>query len=777
MRAVRFLSALIAAVTLGGFSAFAQVQQSGTVTAGHVSKFVTSGVIGDGGTATNGSLNAVGITATGTPFCINDALTTSSTGYHQFCLGANSLGGGLLSYNALGGASVLPFQVNINGTTTTLGTGTVSAGTAGQLPYYAGTGSTVIGNANLNVSSGTLTLGQAASVIGKLALAGSSSGTITIAPQTAAGTYNFNLPIDAGTTGYALVSGGGGSSPMTWASFGGSVSTGTTGQTAYYTGNGTTVGGTSALVLTTTTAVMSPSGAVTIAPSSASTMNNVAIGGSTPLAGTFTALTATGAVALSPSSANVVLSPTGTGVVTINPASVGTVNNVVIGGSTPLAGSFTTLSATGQISSGVSGVSLGSLALSGSGSGTVIVKTQAAAGSYNFNLPITAGTTGTPLLSGGGGASAMTYGSLSGNTSTFATTTGSLTNGHAAVFDASGNIVDGGTLPTGIINSGTANQLTYYAGTGTTLSGNANATVSTGALTMGITGSAAGSVILSGSSTGAITITGSGTTIGTYNFNLPTTAGTSGGPLLSGGGGAAAMTFGTPSGTTTKFGTVTGSLTNGNCIAADANGNLIDNGSTCGTGGSGTVTSSTAGQIAYYPASTNAVAGNSALTISGGAVTVGVTSTTTGSVKLAGGTSGLVTITPQAAAGTFNFNLPITAGSAGQVLTSGGGGASPMTWATSGLAAITAQTSNFNASSNTSYCVDTAGGAVTATLPASPANNDTILFVSCSNYSTNNLIIGRNGNTVQGLAADMTVNTDNASFNLVFITSYGWRMF
>jgi hypothetical protein len=56
-----------------------------------------------------------------------------------------------------------------------------------------------------------------------------------------------------------------------------------------------------------------------------------------------TTLTATGAVALSPASANVVLSPTGTGVVTINPATAGTVDNVAIGGSTPLAGTFTSL--------------------------------------------------------------------------------------------------------------------------------------------------------------------------------------------------------------------------------------------------------------------------------------------------------------------------------------------------------------------------------------------------------------------------------------------------
>lgn len=51
-----------------------------------------------------------------------------------------------------------------------------------------------------------------------ISLSGSSSGTIVIAPQAAAGTYNFNLPTTAGTSSYLLTSAGGGSSPMTWTS-------------------------------------------------------------------------------------------------------------------------------------------------------------------------------------------------------------------------------------------------------------------------------------------------------------------------------------------------------------------------------------------------------------------------------------------------------------------------------------------------------------------------------------------------------------------------------
>ena len=62
---------------------------------------------------------------------------------------------------------------------------------------------------------------------------------------------------------------------------------------------------------------------------------------------------------------------------------------------------------------GVAGATLGTLALAGNTSGTVTLQPQAAAGTYNFNLPTGAGTSGQPLLSGGGGSTAQTYGTLS----------------------------------------------------------------------------------------------------------------------------------------------------------------------------------------------------------------------------------------------------------------------------------------------------------------------------------------------------------------------------
>jgi hypothetical protein len=97
-----------------------------------------------------------------------------------------------------------------------------------------------------------------------VSLMGSSSGVVSILPgAAAAGTYNFNLPTTAGTTGYALVSGGGGSSPMMWGALTGSgtVNSGTTGQFAFYNSSGTAVSGSS--VLTTSGGNVTSSGQLT----------------------------------------------------------------------------------------------------------------------------------------------------------------------------------------------------------------------------------------------------------------------------------------------------------------------------------------------------------------------------------------------------------------------------------------------------------------------------------------------------------------------------------
>lgn len=75
------------------------------------------------------------------------------------------------------------------------------------------------------------------------------------------------------------------------------------------------------------------------------------------------------------------------------------------------------------------------------------------------------------------------------------------------------------------------------------------------------------------------------------------------------------------------------------------------------------------------------------------------------------------------------------------------------------------------------YFVDTSGGAVTLTLPASPNRGDTIKIIDLGSAGTNNITIARNGNKIQGLTEDMTVSTDDAAFALVYnSTSTDWRL-
>jgi hypothetical protein len=109
---------------------------------------------------------------------------------------------------------------------------------------------TILAAGTLNTIAGTSTptLGVAGSLLGTLSLAGNTSGAVTIQPQAAAGTYNFNLPTSAGTAGQPLLSGGGGAAAMTFGTLG--VAGGGTGA-ATFTLNGVLYGnGTSALQVT-----------------------------------------------------------------------------------------------------------------------------------------------------------------------------------------------------------------------------------------------------------------------------------------------------------------------------------------------------------------------------------------------------------------------------------------------------------------------------------------------------------------------------------------------
>ena len=94
-----------------------------------------------------------------------------------------------------------------------------------------------------------------------------------------------------------------------------------------------------------------------------------------------------------------------------------------------------------------------------------------------------------------------------------------------------------------------------------------------------------------------------------------------------------------------------------------------------------------------------------------------------------------------------------------------------------GANSTSVQTADFNAVSGLRYMVDTTGGQVTATLPATPSSGNTIEFTNgATSFATNNLILNRNGETIDGAASDLTVSSDPVGGILTLIyDGSSWR--
>ena len=88
------------------------------------------------------------------------------------------------------------------------------------------------------------------------------------------------------------------------------------------------------------------------------------------------------------------------------------------------------------------------------------------------------------------------------------------------------------------------------------------------------------------------------------------------------------------------------------------------------------------------------------------------------------------------------------------------------------------KTGAYTAVSNERIMVDTSSAAITITLPASPAVGDVVSLMDLSGtFGTNNLTVARNGKDIMNVAENMTVDTTNASFDLVFTgNTQGWRL-
>lgn len=170
------------------------------------------------------------------------------------------------------------------------------------------------------------------------------------------------------------------------------------------------------------------------------------------------------------------------------------------------------------------------------------------------------------------------------------------------------------------------------------------------------------------------------------------------------------------------------------------------------------------GSLRMYIATTGSVGigtatiQNSATLQVNGTIESGVAGATLGSILLAGNTSGVITEKPQAAAGTYNWNLPITAGTVGQFLTSGGGSSTAMTWSTgltgsggtptcgTGCASITAGSTDLRGSMVSNSSVSSVTLNFSATLASAPfctiSDSNTSATADISSISTSALTVG-----------------------------------
>ena len=126
--------------------------------------------------------------------------------------------------------------------------------------------------------------------------------------------------------------------------------------------------------------------------------------------------------------------------------------------------------------------------------------------------------------------------------------------------------------------------------------------------------------------------------------------------------------------------------------------------------------------------------------------------------------------------GTTAITLPSADGSADQVLTTDGSGTLSFVDNTGGTSWVAVKTSNYTASAGEGVFVNTTSSAFAITLPASPSLGDEVSIVDyAGTFDSNACTIGRNSQPIMGVAEDLVVSTERASFTLVYVDgTQGW---
>ena len=241
-----------------------------------------------------------GITGLGTlgNLTVTNVISGSINGNAATATTAGSATTATTATNLAGGASGnVPYQT-ANGATTFLATGsngqvlTLASGVPSWATPTTGTVTSVSGSGTVSgislsgtvTSSGSLTLGGTLDLSSPPAIGGTTANTVRGTTITATSSF-VGTNFDASGSGGGSLRTSGGSACLQWGGGGGVNVT--------IDGPINMNGANSAIQINPTgtgTVSIAPAGALTVNPTTASTMNNVAIGGTTPLAGTFTDL-------------------------------------------------------------------------------------------------------------------------------------------------------------------------------------------------------------------------------------------------------------------------------------------------------------------------------------------------------------------------------------------------------------------------------------------------------------------------------------------------------
>jgi hypothetical protein len=134
---------------------------------------------------------------------------------------------------------------------------------------------------------------------------------------------------------------------------------------------------------------------------------------------------------------------------------------------------------------------------------------------------------------------------------------------------------------------------------------------------------------------------------------------------------------------------------------------------------------------------------------------------------------------PAVIATNYIVTLPVAAPIAARQVLASTDTAGTLAWDTPRTFTYITLSSSFSAEVFGGYFVNTSGGVITATLPASPSVGDSIRFLDVAKtFDTNAFTVARNGKLLQGDAENLVVSTESAAFELIFSgDTFGWRIF